>query len=291
MPKEITHILIAKEVLRIFKASEHPLFTQTLETHLPAYYLGAIIPDAMFYDVLTIDRISANYLKLVRVLHTKDTAENNQRALRFFSAIRKTPSQWPLKVAFSAGVVTHTVSDGMVHGMIDMMITRWNKKGSVALATHRQLETLMDMVLLKQQGQSAESFPLERLTMLDGPRKDCILVFYLYHLMGGNGLFAPRLLRVLERATSEQLYFLKLFRTTRLYHIVTTLNKLVGGRLESWSSLFYPETIGPEAIPILNRPDLEPLIHKQAFAESISILVKDIASKSVSAIHDGLEGL
>lgn len=291
MPKEITHILIAKEVLGKLKESGYTLFSQALENNLHALYLGAIVPDALFYDVLTVRRISRDYSRLLRILHSRKISGNDEKAMSLFSSIGAAPFRWPLKVAFCTGIVTHTVSDRVIHGVIDYYMNRWHQKGTVAMVTHRQFETLVDMVLLNNLDHPASAFDLEGITQAQSHHKDSMLTFYLSHLMGGDGYFPRRLLHILKRANGQQLLFLRLFRINRLYHIVNRLNNLVAGRLEVWSSLFYPETVDTEAFPILKRLDLQTLTDGQTFLGSIPDLVQEIATQAVSLICDGLERL
>ncbi len=149
MPKELSHILIAQDVFAELKASGRKRLAWIIEKNLSAFYLGAIIPDAFFYDATPFLGLSKNNVQIARALHLKNTVENDARAVSFFDAITVDPHEWHAKVAFATGIITHTVSDRIIHGVIDHYTRSWDQKGGLAMATHRQLETLMDMVLLQ----------------------------------------------------------------------------------------------------------------------------------------------
>ena len=291
MPKEISHIHIAQQTLERLKTSGHHLLAQALENNLHTFYLGAIVPDALFYDVLTLRRVSRDYSRLRRILHSRDTAANDAKAVSLFSAIGSSPFEWPLKMALSAGIVTHTVSDRVIHKIIDYYTNRWRQKGSVVTATHRQFETLMDMVLLKTLNRSVRTFGLEGLAQVRRRHKHCVLAFYLSLVQDGEPPYSLDLLHILKRAFSQQLLFVRLFSINRLYHIVNILNNLAAGRLETWSYLFYPDTVGPETFPILTDLDVHTLTDGRTFSESIPALVQEISTEAASLICDGLTAL
>ena len=107
MPKELSHILIAQDVLAELKGSGRRRLARILEKNLSAFYLGAIIPDAFFYDATPFLGLSKNNVQIARALHLKETAENDARAVGFFDAIAVDPHAWPSKVAFAAGILIY----------------------------------------------------------------------------------------------------------------------------------------------------------------------------------------
>jgi hypothetical protein len=291
MPKELSHILIAQDVFAQLKASGQALFARVIEKNLPAFYLGAIIPDAFFYDVTPFRPFSQDFAHISRALHQKEKYKNDERALSFFSAIRGNPCQWPLKVAFAAGLVTHTVSDRIIHGVIDYYTTSWSQKGSLATATHRQFETLIDMVLLQRLGLHPRHFQWESLVGVDRTTLDRLFSFYLTHLMGNNRTLHPCLLGALKRAYGQQRFFLRLFTVKALYHIMNLSNRLMGERTGALSSLFYPETIGTEDFRIMDHVDLNSLTDGRSFAGTLHVLVKETTTSALCNLYVGLRRL
>jgi hypothetical protein len=291
MPKEITHVLIAQEVLERLKESGCPALAQALADNLHAFYLGATIPDALFYDVISIGRASADHSTLCRILHSADTTANDAKAVALFSAIRSRPFRWPLQVAFSAGVVTHTVADRLFHGLIDDYTSRWRLEGALATSTHRHVETLIDIVLAKNLGLSVKAFDLKGMTNPQGPYKNALLNFYLYHLWDTKRPVPAHFVYVLKRAHWQQMFFCRLFQNNFLYHIVTRLNNLTGARLDVWSSLFYAHDIGAASFSILNRLGIPVPSDLQPYSGTAPAILHQTIAQAVSLIRIGSESL
>ncbi|MBE9581918.1 MAG: zinc dependent phospholipase C family protein [Proteobacteria bacterium] len=292
MPKELTHILIAQNVLTRLKESRQKLLTQVLEKNMRAFCLGAILPDAFAYDVAPLRKIpKEDYVKISQALHSRKTAKNDETALGLFDAIKASPCRWPLKLAFSAGVVTHTVSDRIIHGVIDHYTTRWNQEGNPAVATHRQFETLIDMALLRELDLHPRCFQLESMVSVDRPTEDCLFLFYLTQLTQDTCPLHPCLLGALRRAHRQQRLFMRLFTVRALYHIVNLSDRLAGGRMETWSSLFYPEMVRIENFPIMDRLDLSALTDGGAFSGTVQALVEGVASDALDYVNVGLQRL
>lgn len=288
MPKELTHILIAQEIFALISGSRQKLLAHALEKNQSAFYLGAIVPDAFSYDVAPKRKIPEGYGKVSNALHLKNMAHNDQMAVTLFNAIRVNPVKWPLKVAFATGIVTHTVSDRVFHGVINHYTKEWGQSGSLAIATHRQLETMIDMVMLQQLNLHQKDLQLENFVNINAQAKDCLFRFYLEHMIGDKALLHPDLLNAFNRAYAQQRLFLKLFRIKGLYHIMNLLNSLSAGRLAPWSSLFYPDAVNTKTFPILLRLDLNSLTNDQAFYGDLATIAKEVTMRALHCIQTGL---
>ena len=291
MPKELTHILIAQDVVKELKGSGQQLLARVITENLPAFYLGAIIPDAFFYYVIPFPKIPQDCVQIARALHSKETLKNDQKAVSFFDAIAADPRTWPLTLAFAAGIVTHTVGDRIIHRVIDHYTTTWGKKGSIAIASHRQIETLIDMVLLQQSRQHPRDFQLEHRTNVDQPTQDRLFRFYLGHLIGDNSTLPLCLLKALKRAHAHQRFFLKLFTVRPLYHITNLSNKLVASCLKAWSTLFYPDTVGTQTFPILHKFDLNALTDGRSLTGTLVSFMDEVITEAIRQINVGVRRL
>jgi hypothetical protein len=292
MPKELSHILIAKEVLADMKRSGREPFAQVLERNMASFCLGAIIPDAFFYDMTPLLKMSGNNLWVSRALHEKKhVANNDKRAVGFFEGISALSPGWEAKAAFAAGIVTHTVSDRMVHGVIDYVTRSWGETDGPAMATHRQMETLMDMVLLEPWGMHPRQIRLDRVVDVDPPTRDMLFRFHLSRLAGADKVQGPCLLRALNKAHVQQCLFLRLFVGRGLYAVIHVLDRLASGRLGPWSSLFYPEQVGTRGFPIMKRLNLNALTDGRSFSGPLSSLVKEIVKDAVFQMSRGFQKL
>ncbi len=290
MAKELTHILIAQDVVKQLKGSGQQLLAQVIKENLPAFYLGAIIPDAFYYDVPPFRLNPKKYVWVARALHLKEALKNDQKAVSFFDAIAAAPHVWTLTLPFAAGIVTHTVTDRIIHGIIHHYTLSWGEKGSLALATHRQIETLIDMALLQQLRRHPRDFLREGLAKVDKPTGDCLFRFYLAHLIGYTTL-PPFLLKALKRAHAQQRLFFRLFTNKALYRIMNLSNKLVPGCLQAWSTLFYPDTVGIRAFPVLEKLDLNALTDGHSFTGTLASLMDNVTTEAIQQINLGVRRL
>lgn len=241
MAKELTHILIAREVLKQLKDAGQPLLARLIEKNASAYYLGSIIPDALFYDVPPFCLNTKRHIWISKAFHHEDKVQNDEKAMGLLSSISAASRMWPQKMALSAGIITHTVTDRVFHNLIEYYNNAWNEEGSEAMATHREMETFIDMALLKQRDMHPRQFCVDRYVALDRQTECALYDFYFAYLTGDRG---PNhsLTNVLKRATDQQRFFLKLFTTRPLYHITRISNRVSSNRLRLWHSLFYPDT-------------------------------------------------
>ncbi|MBW2172041.1 MAG: hypothetical protein JRF69_08690 [Deltaproteobacteria bacterium] len=172
---------------------------------------------------------------------------------------------WSQKMAFSAGIITHTVADRIFHNLIDYYNNAWKEEGADAMATHREMETLIDMALLKPRNIHPRQFRVDRYIALDRPTERVLFHFYLAHLIGNARRPSHSLVNVLKRAIDQQRFFLKLFTARPLYHITKISNKAVSNRLRVWHGLFYPDTEEAQSFQFPNKIKANPPGDKDPF--------------------------
>jgi hypothetical protein len=233
-------------------------------------------------------RIPRDYARLRGALHLTERVRNDEAAVRLFDAIAADPHGWRMKASFAAGIVTHTVTDRILHGLIDHYTTSWGQKGSFAMASHRQIETLMDMLLLRELGTSPRKFRLDAFIDLDKATEDYLFRFYLFHVMAGHDTWRSSLLEALKRAYTSQRLFLKLFALKPLYHIINFSNKFAAGRLLGLSSLFYPEAVGIRTFPVLKELDLNILTNGVSFTGTLASLLDVVIADAICHVRVGL---
>jgi hypothetical protein len=288
MAKELTHILIAQDVIKQMKESGQQRLAQLIQKNLPAYYLGSIIPDALFYDVPPFRLSPHKYMWISRAFHLKEKTKNDQKAVSLFSSIAANPRSWRLKMAFAAGIISHTVVDRVFHELIEYYTTSWGEKGTIALATHREIETLIDMILLRPLKMEPRQINIGGFMPLDERTTSTLFRFYLAHLKNSQ---APEstLLSALQRAHNQQRFFLKLFATRPLYYITRLSNKLVAGHLRAWHSLFYPQEIGPHSFPVLVKTRLYSLGEKRSFDRALKACREAALNEAIRHMNIGLK--
>jgi hypothetical protein len=288
MAKELCHIFIARDVLKGLRATEYGLLALGTNKSLSAFYLGAIIPDALFYDITPFARILQGYVQLRDALHLTQRVRNDETAMRLFDAIATNPSGWRIKAPFAAGIMTHTVTDRIIHGLIDHYTTSWDQEGSAAMASHRQIETLIDMLFLRQSASNPRSFRLQACVSLDKATENYLFCFYLAHLMASHSTPPPSLLKALKRGYASQRVLLKLFALKPLYHIMNLSNKLLADRLLAQSSLFYPDTVGTRSFRVLKELDLNILTNGVSFKGTLASLLDAVTEEAICHIRFGL---
>jgi len=288
MAKELTHILIAQDVVKQLRRNGQTLLAQLIERNIGAYYLGSIIPDALFYDVYPLRLNPEKYVWLSRAFHKEETAKNDQQAVSLFRSVEANPRVWRLKMAFAAGIITHTVIDRIFHELIEYYTSTWGEGGSVATATHREIETLIDMILLRPLNMTPRQINLAHFIQLDERTKYSLFGFYLDHLVEDHKEDPP-LLNTLRRSHDQQCLFIKLFATLPLYHIIKLTNKLVAGRLVAWHSLFYPEEVGPQTFPVFGKMGVNSLKDERLFDGGLGTCREAASNEAISHINMALK--
>ena len=252
MAKELTHILIAQDVLRRLR-DRQPLLASVIERNASAYYLGAIFPDALFYAWPPFCLHPGKYLWISKALHHKDAARNNQTAANLFSSISGASHMWSEKLAFSAGIITHTVADGTFHDLIAQYNKAWNEAGAEAMGTHREMETFIDMALLKARNIHPKKLRLASYIAMDPRIERGLCHFYLAYVTGNNRISNHSLIHMLKRAIDQQCLFSRLFAARPIYHITRIGDRVLSSRLRLWHALFYPDTQRLESFQFLGR--------------------------------------
>ena len=289
MPKEITHILTAKGVLRHLRSVEQTRLSHVIEKNLGGFFLGAIIPDSVYYDVPPFCLNPHEHSWIAHDLHRHKPADNDAKATALFRAIGTRPYAWKLKVAFSAGVITHTVADRVFHEAIDHYISAWGETGKSAQATHYEIETLIDLLLLQYLGMTPRQFVRKNPIRLDHASVLRLCHFYLNHLMGNGRTPDPKLIHALRMAISQQGLFLRLFMIRPLGLAVNAMSKFTEAQLQAWNRLFYPDRIEHDSFPVLLKLGIESPARWRWFVEEVrrlqELAIGEAANNILSALR------
>jgi hypothetical protein len=288
MAKEITHILIAQEVLECLKKDGQKRLARVLEEHRRIFLDGTLIPDAAYYDLPPFCLNPNKHRWLSRELHADALGSNDQKAMRFFSAIAVRPTDWKRKVAFASGIVTHTAVDRIFHKTINDYTAAWGETGNVALATHREIETLIDMVLLADLGMAPQAFLRQYLSGPLGDSPAGLFQFYGSLLRKDKAICDRRLRRVLTAACSQQRFFLRLFAVRQIRVTLRLLNRLAKGRLQAWNALFYPDDKDGRHVPVVGKLGFSHLAVDGPFFEEVARLREAAARTAVKNIRRAL---
>lgn len=293
MPKELTHIIIAQEVLARLKASDPiPMLgsiSDAAENNEQAFFFGAIVPDAFFYNLLPWPPVPSGIPVVTKILHQKERQKNDKMAENLLIAASTSHEFRSLKVAFSAGILTHTVSDRIFHGVIDYYVNRWDESGTRAMGTHRQLETLFDMTLLDLSDRTPGDFPLEGFTSLALAETNSLLRFIVSFLVHPPAVLQKNYVRAFKWAYTQQIYLLRLFRRNWAFRPAHWARQYSGGRSDFISSLFYPPVISPETCPVLERINVHDLTDGINFEGDLPALTQRVTNQAVRRIQRGFD--
>jgi hypothetical protein len=294
MAKEITHILAAQGVLRHLKSVEQTRLSYVIEKNLGSFFLGAIIPDSVYYDVAPFRLNTHEHSWIARDLHRKEFADNDAKATGLFKAIAAQPSAWRLKAAFAAGVITHTAADRVFHETIDHHTTAWAERGRLAQATHYEIETLVDLLLLECLGMTPRQFVRNNSIRLDRASVLRLCHFYLRHVMGPDRDPDPQLIHVLRRAITQQDLFLRLFMIRPLGLTVNLMSKMsnfVGTQLQAWNRLSYPNRIGHDSFPVLHKLGIKSRHGRRRLVEEVRRLQEQAVGEAAKSILSAIRML
>jgi hypothetical protein len=284
MAKEITHMLIAQDVLRAFKESGAERFARLIEENLTAFFYGATIPDALYYDFPPFRINPLKYEWISRTLHQKNVTVNDERAMSLFGTIASQPARWPVKMAFAAGVATHTAADRVFHEAIEHYTETWGERGRKATATHREIETLVDMILLQEIKGSPGEFLGRRFAGIDEADALALCHLFISGAVPGKDHDVAALSRVLRRAHRQQRFFLRLFGMRPVRTVVQRVDRILGGRLEAWTTLFYPDRVDVDCFPVLGKL-------ASTFPNGMSLFFEEVGQLRKAAIEGAVRNI
>lgn len=288
MPKEITHLIVADEVLSALPKQE----SRELIRNRHLYDLGSTAPDLFYYDLPFPFEVLASTEIFSERIHGKSGEDNMAHVLWMLGELKERPVEGGF--AFIAGYLTHTASDAVFHPMVYSMTGNYYAEDAQerkrSRARHRVLETSLDLYLLERRGMSIDQFDLP--SRCRPQRGDLEILTNLY----------ARSLRVtfdpefpLEAGIRRALYKSRLMIRFMVSKIITRLlwgaNRLLSFRMNDFVNLFYPpkrsaiafETRAKTPHPVTGRP----------YNRSVEKLMKASVKNAVHSIRSArayLEG-
>jgi hypothetical protein len=234
MPKEITHWLIADEVLR------HPdlkcVAGQYRDNDLRhIVYLGAILHDASYY---TLGRKRSRALQLADRLHGA-SGEDTFELLRFaLPMLRSEPNNYALR-AFLFGATTHICADGIFHPYIYWYSGNLFASPHHAWQRHRALESALDLAF---GAYFCKDFALD--------------TFRLHEYLRRADLILPELLQAIPLLTGfveeilsgyHTLTRVRRFATNTIFRSLTErINPHLPISAQAYTALCYPTALPPQ---------------------------------------------
>ncbi|MCS7205050.1 MAG: zinc dependent phospholipase C family protein [Leptospiraceae bacterium] len=175
MPKEISHIYFAQQILDILPEE----IQETISKHKELYFYGSVAPDIYYYYL----PLNKSYQKLAKMDIGKkihDSSNNLQPIHHLLDDLKNYPYELKNKIlCFVAGYLTHVAADIVFHPYIYSITGHYfhndSKIQNFAQRNHRLFETCMDLFILKKiYKQSIKEFSLhQKLTI---PKKDSVIL-------------------------------------------------------------------------------------------------------------------
>jgi hypothetical protein len=211
-----------------------------------------------------------------------------------FTTIETQSDAWRLKAAFAAGIMTHTVVDRVFHETIDGYATTLGETGTLEKSTHYEIETLIDIYLLRRRGLAPGQYLRRHLMLLDEPSLYRLYSLYIGHMTGDPVAPSPSLVRVLKKAHVQQYLFLRLFAMRRSHQVIRLVNGLTAGRLQPWNTLFYAGAVTPRNFPFLLKLERLSMKDTGQFARMImdrrSVAIEEAVKTIQTAILECQDG-
>ena len=236
MPKEITHIVIADDILRKLPA---PL-AREISLDKKAYYFGSMSPDLFYYD-FHIPGESESAASISEAIHGRNGEDNMSHVFRMLRSPRLEEKNSGL-FSFLAGHLTHMAADSFYHPLIYSVSGNYydpdHKERNLAERRHRIFESCMDLYFLKQTGETLTSFHLIE-KLLPGKNKEAILSFYASSLSDYTS--ANDTLHRARRSLKKCVFLIRSFINTKLHKLLYPLSGASGGTLDFFLNLCYLE--------------------------------------------------
>lgn len=234
MPKEITHLITADEVLMRLRRNVRT----EIEQHRRLYDLGSTSPDLFYYDV-PLPFESSSLEEVAEQIHGRSGEDNSAHILWMLDEVKRTAL--PGAFAFVAGYLTHTSADAVFHPMVYSMTGNYfdpdPHERRKARARHRVVETSLDLYLLEKRRITLNDFNLPHRLRVE---RRHMQIFQELYAPSFGGAGSPVAADAMRRALRKFSWMLRLMVSSRMSAGLAQLDRLVSGRLLDFVNLFYP---------------------------------------------------
>lgn len=237
MPKEITHLVVADEVL----ASLPREVRDRILPHRHLYDIGSTSPDLFYYDVPFPFEIMASAEVFSERIHGRSGEDNAVHVLWMLDEIKKSPLEGGL--AFLAGYLTHTASDAVFHPMVYSLTGNYFAEDPAerkrARARHRVLETSLDLYLLERRGVTLAQFNLPGRMKLNKRDLEVLTNLYARSL---RIAFDPEfpLEKGMQRVLRKFRWMTHLMVSASITRLLHSINRIAAYAINDFANLFYP---------------------------------------------------
>ncbi len=270
MPKEITHLVVADEVLLSLPRAVR----NEILRHRHLYDIGSTSPDLFYYDVSFPFEVLASTEVFSERIHGRSGEDNAAHVLWMLDELNRSPVEGGF--AFLAGYLTHTASDAVFHPMVYSLTGNYFAEDPVerkrARARHRVLETSLDLYLLERRGITLAQFDLPaRMRLKKG---DTAILTNLY-ARSLKIAFDPEfpLEKGMLRALRKFRWMTHLMVSASMTRFLHRVNRFAAYAINDFANLFYPEKRSAIAFstkkktphPVTGRPydrDIEKLMDR-----------------------------
>ncbi len=290
MPKEISHILFADDILQGLgpgRASE------IIWAHKSIYYFGSMSPDIFYYDF----RLPGSGPRGDRwggIIHGKDGEDNTLHVQRMLESGRSSENAVDREryFAFIAGFLTHVAADTNFHPMIYAVSGHYYDpdplQRKLAMCRHYLFESCMDLHLLGRRGWSLKNFRLlDRLKIPDDFR-DPLLRFFSDVLTQAHDPFVD-LFPLLKNCLFASRIMQRSFQSVTLFRLMNIFNRLAGGKFDFALSTFYVQSRASAKIKFDSLPDVPHPVSGKKYPGSIFVLAEKTKRRGVDFVKTAFQ--
>lgn len=280
MPKEITHLIVADEVLRALPKAERSAILR----HRHLYDLGSTSPDLFYYDLPFPFELLESTEVFSERIHGRSGEDNMAHVLWMLREMKEHPAEGGL--AFIAGYLTHTASDAVFHPMVYSMTGNYYAEDAAerkrSRARHRVLETSLDLYLLEMRGTTLAEFDLPSRCRLERGDIEILTSLYARSL---KATFDPEfpLEAGILRALRKFRLMTRFMVSTSLVRFLHRVNRLLSFRINDFVNLFYPKN--RSAIPFKTNAKTPHPVTGRPYNRSIDRLMKTSVQNAVRNIR------
>jgi hypothetical protein len=251
MPKELTHILFADQLIDRLDRNGRAALAQLLRHNRPTLHFGSIATDTLYYGLTfpIIDRDYAHWGEIVHGGHGEDTG-TPIREMLFRLQDQPENKENDARFAFVCGFLSHMALDIVFHPWVYAVTGPYYDadpdRQADSQMCHRLVESWLDLAMLERFHKEPGAFdPLKAIRENRLTNLDCLGFFAesfrkAWRIDGNVG-------RYLRRFYIVQMMLGRLFPSSAATAAIVFANRLLKGRLRAFTALFYPTR--PEYMP------------------------------------------
>lgn len=289
MPKEITHILFASEVLNKLSQNSQKL-SNILSVETKSYKFGSVATDSFYYSIKT--PFETNYFQWGDLVHGAEGNHTTEALLQTLKNLKhnQTDHNFSSHLAFITGFISHIALDVNFHPYVYYFSGNYydpsEEEKINSMMRHRIIESWIDLYLLDRKGLSIKKF-LDTKEIFSNHKTNLNNLKYLSHFYKFNFKTERDLYVFLKKGYYIQAFLnRKIINNHYIYKAIKPINKRLNNKLRDYLSLFYANDLSKIPNHIVDFKEYIHPVTGESFEGNIHVIWNDALDMAIQFFNE-----